>query len=147
MTNMGRRIVVRRTAVALVLVAGLGSASCSSDDSASDDTTSTEESTTTTAAGDSSTTTLPEIVNTGAEIEVVDFDYLPGSITVVAGESVTWKNDGDNRHTVTSDGDSFASSTPIQPGQSYVQAFPTVGTYPYYCTFHPDEMLGTITVS
>ena len=138
--------VVRGAVVALAVVGGMGLTSCSSDDSAGDDTTSTEETTTSTSEPDSTTTTRPEVVNTGGEVEVVDFDYLPGSIAVGAGQSVTWTNNGDNRHTVTSDGDMFASSTPIQPGQSYVQAFPTAGSYAYYCTFHPDEMLGTITV-
>ena len=144
---MRRAIGTRSAAVALAVVVGTGMTSCSSDDdSAGNDPTSTEESTTTTAAPDSSTTTLPEVVNTGGEVEVVDFSYSPGSIAIAAGQSVTWTNDGDNRHTVTSEGDTFASSTPIQPGQSYVQAFPTPGTYAYYCTFHPDEMLGSITV-
>ncbi len=143
--RMGRS--TRAVAATVVLLAGAGLTACSDDDDAADETTTSEaeeESSTTTIA--ETTTTRPEVVNTGESVELIDFSYLPTSVTVAAGQSITWTNAGENRHTVTSDGDMFASSTPIQPGQSYVQAFPTPGTYAYYCTFHPDEMTGTITV-
>ena len=136
----------RGGAVVLAVAVGVAMTSCSSEDSAGDDTTSTDESTTT-AASDSSSTTRSAAVDGGGEVEVVDFAYLPGSVAVGSGQSVTWTNNGDTRHSITSEGDTFASSTPLQPGQAYVQAFPTPGSYAYYCTFHPDEMRGTITVS
>ena len=120
------------SATGLVAVLAVGSTACSS----SDDSSEPEETTTTTAA----------VVNTGGAVEVFDFEYLPATIVIEAGQSITWTNTSDNRHTVTSQDDRFVSSSTIQGDQAFVQAFSEPGTYPYFCTFHPDKMLGTITV-
>ena len=145
-----------RMALAAVVLLGAGVAlgGCSSDEPESGDP-SAESTTEPTAAStavepDSSvetTTTTAEIVNNAGAVEIVDYQYTMGDAVVKVGESITWTNGGENRHTVTSDGDLFVSSETIQPGQSYVQAFPTAGSFPYYCTFHPDKMSAVITVT
>lgn len=134
---------VKAATAAIVVLSGVGLMGCSDDDSSSD---SQETTTTTAAAPEETTTTTDAVVNTGGAVEVFDFEYLPGSIVIAAGQSITWSNTSDNRHTVTSQDDRFASSSTIQGGQSYVQAFPEPGVYPYFCTFHPDRMSGAITV-
>lgn len=146
---------VALAAVVVLMGAGVALSGCSSDEPESTGITtddSGEETTASTAAesSDSSaetTTTTAEIVNNAGAVEIVDYQYVNGDATVKVGESVTWTNDGENRHTVTAEADTFASSETIQPGQSYVQAFPTAGSFPYYCTFHPDKMSGTIIVT
>lgn len=79
-------------------------------------------------------------------VSITEFGYDPAEVRIPAGGSVTWTNDGDARHTVTSEGDPFRSSEPIHPGQSFLQPFATPGTYRYHCTFHPDRMAGTVVV-
>jgi len=76
--------------------------------------------------------------------------FSPQNVTVIIGtnNSVQWTNKDGADHTVTSDpGDSISFNSPaIGPGGTYEFTFNTPGVYPYYCTFHPGWMKGTITV-
>ncbi len=125
---------------ALALSAPLGLGACSSDKKAEVSTTS-ESTTTSTAAA----------VNSGPTVDVVEFAFTPGDEGVKVGDTVTWRNDGDSKHTVTpkaaADGSTPWTSTQLEPGQTFVQTFSTAGTYAYFCSIHPDRMSGTITVS
>ena len=133
----GHRLVA---VAALTLCAPLVLGACSSDkkvDAASD--------------SSSTTTTAPVNVNSGPTVEVVEFAFNPGEESVKAGDTVTWKNDGNSKHTVTPkplpDGSKPWDSTGIEPGQSFVQTFSAPGSYAYFCSIHPDVMSGTVTVS
>lgn len=77
-------------------------------------------------------------------IDVVDFAFNPGSVTVEVGTTVTWVNNGAAPHTATSDSGAFDTGT-LQPGQSGSVTFDTPGTYSYFCAIHPN-MVGTIVV-
>jgi plastocyanin len=77
-------------------------------------------------------------------IDIVDFAFSGGSITVEAGTTVTWVNQGAANHTATASDGSFDTGT-IAPGGSGSVTFNTPGTYSYFCAIHPD-MTGTITV-
>lgn len=80
----------------------------------------------------------------GAEsVSIVDNDYEPKDVTVAAGTTVTWTNDGDAPHTVTAEGD-FDSGT-IDPGGTFEQKLETAGEIKYVCTIHPGQE-GSITV-
>lgn len=77
--------------------------------------------------------------------------FDPRTVTVNAGDTVTWRNTGSTEHSVTSAG----SGTPsfdrvIQPGQTTTVTFPSTGTVDYYCRFHGDPdgagMAGTVSV-
>jgi plastocyanin len=85
-----------------------------------------------------------------ASVSMVDDEFAPASITVAAGESVTFTNNGDRPHTATADDGAFDTGT-VDPGSSATVAFETAGTYPFYCQFHGgpggDGMAGTITVT
>ena len=76
--------------------------------------------------------------------------FIPGTITVSAGQGITWYNDDTAAHTVTSgtpsDGPSgvFDSSL-IMAGGSYSVTFYSAGTVPYFCMVHP-WMGGTLIV-
>ena len=55
-----------------------------------------------------------------------------------------WPNLGQTIHTVASLDMSW-TSTILQPGESYSYTFAAPGSYPIWCTIHP-EMVGTVTV-
>src|SRR5947208_9143944 len=85
---------------------------------------------------------VPTVAALAASVTVQDFQYIPSSVTVSAGQSVTWTSQGPSPHTVTADGGSFDSGT-LNPGQSFTHSFTTAGTFPYHCQFH-SQMHGTV---
>lgn len=96
------------------------------------------------------TETEPEApADEGASITISNFSFRPGSLTVKAGTTVTWRNAEDSPHTVTADDGSFASGT-LSLGDSFSFTFDQPGTYDYYCEFHGASghtgMSGTIVV-
>ena len=70
------------------------------------------------------------------------FAFAPGTLTIQAGDSVTWTNDDSTAHTATGDGFDTES---IGPGQSSTISFASAGTYAYVCSIHP-QMNGTVVV-
>ena len=76
--------------------------------------------------------------------------FVPSTVTIEAGETVTWENTDTAAHTATggsaADGPSgvFDSSL-IMATQSYSFTFDTPGTYVYFCMVHP-WMEGTVIV-
>src|SRR4051794_30997151 len=81
----------------------------------------------------------------GSTVQVVDFAFEPGTLTVPAGTTVTWTNAGSRPHTVTADDGSFDSGR-LDPGEQFSQTFDQAGTFTYHCGFHPD-MQGSIVVT
>ena len=77
-------------------------------------------------------------------VSVGDGFFAAAAITVAVGDTVTWTNDDDSPHTVTS-GDGTFDSGNLDPGQQFSFTFTTPGTYAYVCAYH-EEMTGTITV-
>jgi plastocyanin len=80
-------------------------------------------------------------------IAIKDFVFNPSPLTIKAGSTVSWVNQGSATHTVNSDSTSpvqFASKE-IKSGGSYSFTFNKPGTYPYHCSIHP-SMVGTIIV-
>jgi plastocyanin len=84
-------------------------------------------------------------------IEMANFAFQPGDITVPVGTAVTWVNkDNGPRHSATAADGSFDTGL-LDAGQEATIVFDTPGTYVYYCTLHgsPDGsgMAATITVT
>src|SRR5688572_8592942 len=77
-------------------------------------------------------------------VAAADFAFTPKTITVKAGEDVTWKNADDYDHTVKADDGSFDSAE-IKPGATFARTFPAAGTYTYYCNIH-NSMTGSVVV-
>lgn len=71
--------------------------------------------------------------------------FSPETIEVKTGQTVEWANDDLTPHTVTSQGARDLNSGSIDAGASWRHTFTQAGSFPYYCTFHP-EMKGTILV-
>ncbi len=83
------------------------------------------------------------------QVIMQDNRYIPQSITVPSGTTVTWVNRDSYPHTVTSGArenptDLFDSGN-IPAEGTFSYTFGQAGTYPYYCTLHPG-MDGTVTV-
>lgn len=76
-------------------------------------------------------------------VEAFDFGFGPNTITVAAGDKVTWENTGETVHNVKGKG--FFSDG-LEPGDSYEYEFAKAGVYDYLCTLHPDSMQGTVVV-
>jgi plastocyanin len=94
----------------------------------------------------STTFTLSVQAASGASVVTISgFAFVPASLTVSTGTSVTWTNNDAATHTVTStNGPSFDSGNMGQSGQ-FSLTFNNVGTFTYHCNIHPG-MTGTIIV-
>lgn len=68
-------------------------------------------------------------------VSIGDNSFSPQTLTVNAGDTVVWTNNGNMAHTVTADNASFVSTT-LQHGQTYSRVFTSAGSFPYYCQFH-----------
>jgi plastocyanin len=75
--------------------------------------------------------------------------WSPATVTVKAGESVTWTFAGTTQaHNVASSSPNWSLSTPIQANHPPVShTFASPGTYTFVCNVHPSTMTGTVTVT
>lgn len=80
-----------------------------------------------------------------AAITIDNFSFNPKSLTVKAGQVVTWTNRDDIPHNVVSTSKKFASPV-LDTNQTFSFRLPEAGSYPYYCKLHP-MMTGTIVVA
>lgn len=78
------------------------------------------------------------------QVIISNYKYLPSTLTIKAGSSVTWINTDAMTHTATSNNSVFDSGD-ITTGKSFTYKFNTPGTYPYFCIYHP-YMVATIIV-
>jgi plastocyanin len=76
-------------------------------------------------------------------VSIGDDFFSPEAVSIAAGDTVLWTNDGDDDHTATAS--AFHSGT-LGPGDTFQRTFNTAGTYDYVCAFH-DGMTGTVTVT
>lgn len=76
-------------------------------------------------------------------IDISNMVFNPASITIKAGDTVTWTNNDAAKHIVAGDG-GIKSGT-LSTGDTYSQTFKTAGTLAYHCEIHP-AMKGTIVV-
>ena len=113
---------MRRRAIALVLLAG-GLAACVSE----------------------RPSTAPEPPTDGNSVAIKNFAFVPPSLGVVSGTTVTWTNQDDVAHTVSADDDKTFDAG-VEPGQTFQFTAGAAGTYPYFCRVHP-FMKGTLTVT
>ena len=77
--------------------------------------------------------------------------YIPASVSIKKGDTVSWSNDDTAAHTVTAgsaaDGPSGAfDSSLLIAGGVYEHTFDSAGSYDYYCMVHP-WMVGDVKVS
>jgi plastocyanin len=81
---------------------------------------------------------------TGAVVHIRDDAFVPASLTVIAGDAITFVNDDDDAHTATAD-DASWDSEGLNQHQTWTHAFAKAGKIAYHCTVHP-MMRGTVVV-
>ena len=86
------------------------------------------------------TTTGPKEVN----VNIVNFKFDPGTLTVDVGTKVTWTQLDETIHDSTSKTKVWSSPI-LNKGDKYSYTFTKAGTYEYWCSIHP-EMLGRVVV-
>jgi plastocyanin len=77
-------------------------------------------------------------------VKIDNFTFTPQRVTVKAGTTVTWTNEDDIPHTVSSTTKAFRSK-PLDTDDKFSFTFTTAGVYEYFCSLHP-HMTGTIVV-
>jgi len=89
--------------------------------------------------------------SSGAAVAIVDgasvsdYGFSPAAVTIAAGDTVTWTNNGTVPAGHNVSGTGFTSPI-LKTGQSYSHTFSAPGTFSYVCTLHP-FMKGTVTVA
>ncbi|MBV8861054.1 MAG: cupredoxin family copper-binding protein [Mycobacterium sp.] len=72
----------------------------------------------------------------GDAVSIDNFAFVPATLTVPVGSTVTWTNHDEEPHTVAASDGSFHS-----PGMgsqaTYSHTFPTAGRFDYVCSIHP----------
>jgi plastocyanin len=73
------------------------------------------------------------------------YQFVPATIQIEPGTSVTWTNHDNFTHSVQVQGQSEVNM--LRPGKTTQIRFDQPGTYPYVCTLHSQNMRGTVVVS
>ena len=74
------------------------------------------------------------------------YKFVPADITVPVGTAVTWTNKDNFTHSVRLIDDGGKVMV-LKPGESVTFTFDKVGLHHYDCSFHPQQMKGTVTVT
>jgi plastocyanin len=90
-------------------------------------------------------TTVSQNSSAAFEVAMKNFSFNPGDLTIKVGTTVTWTNEDNVVHTVTSDTGLFDSGE-LTKGATFTYTFTEAGVYPYHCIPHHANMKGTITV-
>ncbi len=131
-----RAITPTRAAFCAFLIMGALSGGCGDDDEGS------------TPSNTPSENPTAETITIHIPMEAEDLGdraFGDGPVAVDAGTQVTWINDDQEAHTVTSDDDIWDSGT-LEPGESFTFTFATPGEFTYHCELHP-EMTGAVRVT
>ncbi len=83
-------------------------------------------------------------VSASATVSMGDNFYSPASVSIAAGDTVTWNNNGQAPHSATADNGSFDTGV-FNSGQSRSETFNSAGTFTYFCTIHAN-MHGSVRV-
>jgi plastocyanin len=70
-----------------------------------------------------------------ATAKIDNFTFVPAHLTVKAGTTVTWRNEDDIPHTVTSAARLFKSKA-LDTDDSFSFTFTEPGTYEYFCRLY-----------
>jgi len=71
------------------------------------------------------------------------YKFAPAAISVTAGDTVTWTNHDNFSHSVRIEG---GEPLVMKPGEQVSHTFGAAGTFRYDCSFHPQNMKGTVVV-
>jgi plastocyanin len=89
---------------------------------------------------------VPGLAESG-RVQLRSYLFVPDTISVKTGTTVTWANDDDGlAHTVVALDGSFNSGR-LGSGATFSHTFDTPGTYAYQCMIHPRSMQGSVVVT
>jgi plastocyanin len=89
--------------------------------------------------------TAPPAPVSGNQVTIDGFAFAPATLTVAAGNLVTWTNRDEEPHTVAASDGSFHSPG-MGTGATFSHTFAAPGTFDYVCSIHP-MMRGTVVVT
>jgi plastocyanin len=89
--------------------------------------------------------TAPGTPVNGNQVNIDDFAFVPVTVTVPVGSTVTWTNHDEEPHTVAASDGSFRSPG-MGTGATYSHNFATPGKFDYVCSIHP-MMHGSVVVT
>ena len=78
----------------------------------------------------------PSPTPTITEVEISGFAFVPATITIPVGTTVTWFNKDSVAHTVSSREGVFDSGN-LSGGATFSYTFDQNGSFEYYCKIHP----------
>ena len=87
---------------------------------------------------------VPAVALASPAVQIKNDAYSPQTLTVSAGQTVTFTNQDDDAHTVTAVDGSFDSKG-LDTNDVWRHTFAKPGVYRYFCQLHP-FMKGTIVV-
>ena len=93
----------------------------------------------------STSVTPPAAPVSGNQVNIDGFAFVPATLTVSAGTTVTWTNRDEEPHTVAASDGSFHSPG-MGTGATFTHTFGSAGTFDYVCSIHP-MMHGTVVVT
>ncbi|HEY6835863.1 MAG TPA: cupredoxin domain-containing protein [Gaiellaceae bacterium] len=65
-------------------------------------------------------------------VSITKAGFVPASVTIPNGDSVTWKNNDTTSHQIVSDNGTFTTTRTLAPGESATRIFPQAGTFAYH---------------
>jgi plastocyanin len=81
--------------------------------------------------------TGPELPGTGSAVSIENFAFVPATLSVASGTTVTWTNKDNVQHTVSADDGNTFDSSAFGHGQTFQFTAGAPGTYSYSCSIHP----------
>lgn len=81
-------------------------------------------------------TTGGATVEETSSVSMTGSQFDPRNIHVDTGTTVTWSNDDETEHTVTSASDNWSMNTTVPGGEQTTHTFDESGVYDVYCSFH-----------
>ncbi len=94
----------------------------------------------TSAFGNSTKLTTPPQIGP-EQVQMLTYSFLPSTLNVKVGATVTWINNDEAEHTVTTKDKMLDSprlkTINVKPGDSFTFKFEKAGTYKYFCAVHP----------
>lgn len=81
------------------------------------------------------------------QVTIKDHKFTPDTLTIQAGDKVTWTNQDQDPHNVIDKASTKTFHSPaLDTKDSYSFTFAKAGAYEYFCTFHP-TMTGKVVVA
>ena len=86
------------------------------------------------------------------KIGMEGWEFRPSTITIHAGDTITWINDDDTTHNIAFEDTTLGAPTKEAPykirvGKEFSWTFIKAGEFSYYCKLHHDQdMLGKVIV-